>query len=191
MPATPVDLRTDTRVDPAGIGSTRPEFAWHLPPGSEAQVAFTVQVSPADGGLGDELTWDSGRVESGEPFGVEYAGSPLESGCSYRWRVRVWTGSGDEPGPWSEARFETGLLDASRWRADWISGPAPTGPDDFRCLYLRGTVDLPAPVVRARAHVSALGWYRFFVNGARPDGAGRWSPGGPRSTSTWSTRPTT
>ncbi|WP_051684059.1 alpha-L-rhamnosidase [Blastococcus sp. URHD0036] len=177
-PAAPVDLRTDTRVDPRGIGSARPEFAWRLPPGSEAQVAYAVQVSPGDEGE-DELAWESGRVESGEPFGVRYAGSPLASGRSYRWRVRVWTDPAGEPGPWGEGRFETGLLDDAQWQAHWVTGPAPTGPDDVQSLYLRGDVQVPAPVVRARAYVSALGWYRFLVNGTDLTGPAlvpRWTP---------------
>ncbi|WP_162600146.1 alpha-L-rhamnosidase [Streptomyces sp. CS131] len=101
------------------------------------------------------------------------------AGCTaYWWRVRVWTG-GEAHGPWSDsAPFETGILDASLWRARWVTGEAPGG-QDYRALYLRGTADLAGEVVRARAYVSALGWYRFFVNGNDLTGPAlvpRWTP---------------
>ena len=48
-----------------------------------------------------------------------------------------------------------------------------------RALCLRGTVDLQADVTAGRAYVSALGWYRFFVNGQDLSGPAlvpRWTP---------------
>ena len=170
MLTAPTDLRTDARRIPLGIGSQRPEFSWRLPSGCWGQVAFAVQVT-AESSAHSAPVWDSGRVLGAEPFGVSYVSEPLESGRAYRWRVQVWTDGEDVAGRWSElAYFETGLLDASRWRAKWISGPAPAGQEDFRALYLRGAVELPAAAVRGRAYVSALRWYRFFVNGADKTG---------------------
>ncbi|WP_087485795.1 family 78 glycoside hydrolase catalytic domain [Brachybacterium massiliense] len=62
--------------------------------------------------------------------------------------------------------------------AQWISSP-DGGSDDRRTLYFRRIVDLPAPVVRARASVSALGWYRLFINQSDVTGDAlvpRWTP---------------
>lgn len=159
------DLRTNTRTEPLGIGTAAPEFAWKLVE-PVAQTAYQLQVF-----AGEELVWDSGRVESDQPFGVVYAGAALTSCRRYTWRVRV--AGGDELGPWAESSFETGVLDPASWQADWIAGP------DEQVLYLRGNADLPAEVVRGRAYVSALGWYRFFVNGVDLTGPAlvpRWTP---------------
>lgn len=38
-------------------------------------------------------------------------------------------------------------------------------PATVRPIYLRGAIDVPAGVVRARAYASALGWYRLLVDG--------------------------
>jgi alpha-L-rhamnosidase len=143
------------------------------------QTSYAIQV--ADSEQFDEgLIWDSGRVESRTQFGVAYDGQPLESGRRYFWRVRVWATGEDNSGTWSEpAWFETGILDPALWRARWISGPAPKDKRDYQALCLRGTANLPAPVVRGRAYVSALGWYRFFVNGVDLTGPAlvpRWTP---------------
>jgi alpha-L-rhamnosidase len=158
--------RTNARTNPLGIDTPRPEFAWKLrsDEANVVQTAYAVQVSASDDFEG-ALAWDSGRVVSELPFGVVYDGIPLESSRRYLWRVRVWTRSGS-PSEWSEpASFETAVLDPARWSAEWISGPPPVSKDDDAALYLRGTVELAAGVRRGRAYVSALGWYRLFVNG--------------------------
>lgn len=61
----------------------------------------------------------------------------------------------------------------------WITGPAPASVEDYTALYLRGAQKITRKVLSARARVSALGWYRFFVNGADQTGAAlvpRWTP---------------
>lgn len=61
--------------------------------------------------------------------------------------------------------------------ARWVS--APELPKDNRTLYFRHEVDLPAAVVRGRAYVTALGWYKLEVNGIDLTGDAlvpRWTP---------------
>ncbi len=139
------------------------------------QVAWQVEVR-----AGTDVVWDSDRVEGERPFGHAYGGSPLTSGTTYHWRARVWVPDVAAPSAWSEpASFETGLLQPADWSARWVSGPAPTSPEEFRTLYLRTVVDVPGAVVRARAYTSALGWYRFLVNGTDLVGPAlvpRWTP---------------
>jgi alpha-L-rhamnosidase len=155
-----------------GIGTSSPEFAWRPAQGHGDQVSYALQVWEAPDSASSVVSdttrfvWDSGVVPGDQPFGVMYAGPSLTSGRSYCWRVRTWVRSDEVPTEWSEpASFETGILDPSEWRAAWVSGPAPTSDTENQTLYLRGAMTLDAPVVRARAYVSALGWYRFFVNG--------------------------
>lgn len=180
----PTDLRVNTLVAPTGIDTVRPELAWRLDPSDEdvpaPMTAWQVQAhrdSP-DG----PVAWDSGRVAGARPWGRVWAGEPLTSGTTYQWRVRIWTEVEDQPGDWSAwAEFETGILAGEEWSASWIAGPdTATG-----VAYLRGDVDLAAvlaehgPLVRARAHVSALGWYRLLVNGldlTGPSLVPRWTP---------------
>ena len=153
-------LRTNLLDSPLGIDDPTPEFSWHLQAShpSQRQGAYRVQVS---GSGTDEPLWDSGRIDHPLPFGIRYDGPRLESAHAYSWRVQVWDHE-DRSGGWSEAAgFETGMLDPDRWRADWVTAEG----DHSHPIYLRGTLDLDSPVVRARAYASALGWYRLFVNG--------------------------
>jgi alpha-L-rhamnosidase len=175
----------DARPEPLGIDTAEPELAWKLTGDQPiaGQAAYAVQVATSEAFGDDDLVWDSGRTAGARPFGIRYAGVPLESMRRYWWRVRVWATlvSGEAvEGMWSEPTwFETAVLDPARWRARWITGPAPTSKVDDRVLYLRGAVELEAEVVRARAYVSALGWYRLFVNGHDQTGSAlvpRWTP---------------
>ena len=160
-----VDLRVDALDTPLGIDNPRPEFSWRLAGEGTGlvQAAWQVQVTDHDDFDGP-LLWDSGRVDGDLPFGSRYSGEALASRSVCRWRVRVWEAGGESAG-WSEpAGFEMGMLDPVEWRASWISGP-DRAPFDTAPLYLRRLIELPSPVVRGRAYVSALGWYRLFVNG--------------------------
>lgn len=174
----PTDLRVNTLTAPVGIDTERPEFAWRLATGDEAMTAWRIQARRGD--VAGEEVWDSGRVADSQPWGRIWDGAPLVSGTTYHWRVMVWTGRAESA--WSEwARFETGILAGEAWTASWVAGP----PTTTGVAYLRGDIDLTdllaeaGPLVRARAHVSALGWYRLFVNGidlTGPSLVPRWTP---------------
>lgn len=169
-------LRVDARTAPLGIDNPTPEFSWMLG-GDGQQKACQVQVSTKPG-LDAGIVWDSGRLETAQPFGLRYAGAELASFHPYYWRVRVWTQ--DDVAVWSSwASFETGVLDPSLWTAKWITGPTKENDGDRAALYLRGVFNLEIPVRCARAYVSALGWYRFFINGTDCTGNAlvpRWTP---------------
>lgn len=173
-----IGLRTNALAYAFGIDTSCPEFAWAL--GGELldyqQSAYMIQVALDE--CFEALVWDSGRVAGDKPFGVHYGGQSLQSRCRYHWRVRVWDDHG-AVSVWSQpAWFETAYLDAGELQAAWIGLP-PQRDDGRAALYLRRILELPAAVVKGRAYVSALGWYRFFIN--RHDLVGnalvpRWTP---------------
>jgi alpha-L-rhamnosidase len=71
------------------------------------------------------------------------------------------------------------VLHPSEWSAGWIGTPAAPSKKAESALYPRGSLSLDAEVVRARAYVSALGWYRLFINGEDLTGnvpVPRWAP---------------
>lgn len=181
MSLTATGLRTDGRAFALGIDSPAPVFSW-LPVADDddvEQAAYVIEVSRSEGFGAEPPVWSSGRVESGLPFGVAYEGPPLQSRHRYHWRVRLEDSRGGG-GKWSApAWFETGVLDPASWSAQWITAAPVTLPSADAAVYLRGSVELTEEVVRGRAYVSGLGWYRFFVNGRDLTGAAlvpRWTP---------------
>lgn len=129
----PVNLRTEYRVNPEGIGETMPRFSWNV--SSEQrdrlQTAYQVLVADSEAALAaDQGTlWDSGKTASSEMLHISYAGAPLKSRMQCWWKVRVWDNE-DAPSAWSEtARFSMGLLEETDWQAQWIGYTAPEGLD--------------------------------------------------------------
>ncbi|WP_247004463.1 family 78 glycoside hydrolase catalytic domain [Halosolutus gelatinilyticus] len=164
----PVDLRTSRSSNPIGIDEPNPVFRWRVESDRRGarQTAFRVVVAstPERLAAGEGDVWDTGKRSSDRPA-VAYDGPPLESGTTYRWAVRVWDES-DEPGPWSDpARWETGLLEPSDWKAAWIRRPADGAFERGRFTYLRREFTLDGTVTRARAYVSASHRYELSVNG--------------------------
>ncbi|HEX6355684.1 glycoside hydrolase family 78 protein [Actinophytocola sp.] len=153
------DLRVEHLDHAFGIHVTDPRLSWRLPAGAVAQTAYRIRTSNG---------WDTGRVESPEQLLVPYAGPAPRSGDRVEWEVKVWTDLGESE--WSApAVFETGLLDAGDWRAEWITpGENPVGvPGKRPAALLRYEFDVDTPVVSARLYATAHGIYEGFLNGER------------------------
>jgi alpha-L-rhamnosidase len=162
--ATPVNsqpyaLRTEYLVNPLGIDVKQPRFSWvlGLSGRGERQTDYQLLVASSLAKLnkdqGDQ--WDSGKVASEEISQIVYAGRPLASNHTYYWKVRSWDAAGSVS-PYSQpATFGMGLLSRQDWKAQWIGGGN----------VLRKEIRLPGPVVRARAYISALGYYELRING--------------------------
>ncbi len=59
---------------------------------------------------------------------IAYAGPKLASRQRYWWQVQVWDADGSVTGWSAPAWWEMGLLGASDWPAQWISGPEQPRP---------------------------------------------------------------
>jgi alpha-L-rhamnosidase len=157
-PGAPARLRTEYIENPAVIDTPAPRFSWvleHTERGQK-QTAYQIQVG-ASPRFETADAWDSGNQSSGASSQIEYAGKPLASDVAYFWRVRYWDAAGVES-PWSQpASFHTGLLNASDWKAKWITGGT----------LLRRSFTLAAPVKRARVFVAATGYYELHIDGHR------------------------
>ncbi len=160
-PGRPLELKCEYLTDPLGIDVRQPRFSWVLDHSERGQLQTAYQVLVAtnssllEPGKADQ--WDSGKVASDNSTQVVYGGKPLESGRAYYWRVRVWDKS-DQASPTSATgRFETAMLSPSDWKAQWIAGNK----------LLRKGFDIPGPVKRARAYVTALGYYELRLNGEK------------------------
>ncbi|MBQ6020726.1 MAG: family 78 glycoside hydrolase catalytic domain [Clostridia bacterium] len=150
-----IDLRTEYLVDPIGIDIASPRIFWNCE-GGVAQTAYRI-VSEK---------WDSGKVESAS-MRAEYPVT-LGSGERVNYKIKLWDENGEE-GEWSSpAFFETGLLRAEDWSAEWIAGDYKV---DKKRRYpvdcFKKEVALTGKVLAARLYITACGLYSAELNGAR------------------------
>ena len=111
-----VNLEAACLTNPLRIDMALPRLRWQDESGI-AQSAYEI-ISRADDG---SLLWDTGKVESAS-MELMWPGIPLRSRERVSWQVRIWDEEG-KAGPWSDAAtIEMGLLDATDWKASWISG---------------------------------------------------------------------
>lgn len=164
-------LRCEYRSNPLGIDVNSPRLSWQIQSKNQGarQTAYRV-FAASDLRLlneGGADLWDTGRIESDQSTLISYGGEPLRSRQRVYWRITLWDETGAEAN--SEAAwFETGLLDASDWQAQWIGTAFTSGPrSTFPVPHLRKAFILPAPVVKARLYVTALGLFECSINGQR------------------------
>ena len=170
-PGAPEALSVDGLPAPIGLSPEDVYFAWHIGDQRRGaiQSAYRIVVkrlSPT-ASASASIVWDSGKVHSDRQAFVPYAGPALARDATYSWTVQTWATSGG-PGPLATpATFETGLQDED-WKASWLWMPADTTTRPDQWAYVRKTFPLgSAPIVRARAYVSADQQYEMYVNGGR------------------------
>jgi len=159
-------LRTEHLHNPIGIDAKTPRLSWKIASdGNDVmQEAYQVQASLHEKFF--HLLWDSGKVKTDQSQGILYGGPKLESMERVFWRVKVWSNQQEES-DWSEpAYFETGLLEASDWKAKWIEPEEEVDVDTYKpASYIRKEFVVKKGLVSARAYITAKGLYRFYING--------------------------
>ncbi len=198
--AGPVDLRCDYLNNPLGIDSPAPRFSWRSDSAKRnwKQSAYQILVASDSGRLkaGKADVWDSGKVPSAESVGIAYAGPPLEPRRRYYWSVRVWDGDGKLSASSSAvpAWWETGLLTAANWTAQWVSRTNPEEEADragMRWIWVAGqdalnvqpktaasfrtTIELSDKPLRAALFILARADFKVKVNGIETGAKKDWS----------------
>lgn len=176
--------------NPIGRDLSGLSFSWQIPNtgAGAAQSAYEIDVRK-DG----KSVWRTGKVESDASVKVPYGGAALKSGEKFTWRVRYW----DEKGAvsdWSkESTFETGLLELSDWKGEWISSPAQCRPlyslkawrkgamRNFEKIgvppaYFRKSFAAKKAVKSARLYAASRGIFEFSING-KPVSDTKWGTG--------------
>ncbi|MFJ8009098.1 alpha-L-rhamnosidase [Streptomyces fagopyri] len=172
---------------PLGIDAQHPRLSWPVAsdePGMR-QSAYQIRVASSASGLSHPDVWDSGKVTSGDSVLVPYAGPRLEPRTRYFWTVRVWGTDGGVSG-WSEPSWwETGLMDAAQWSAQWVSAPPaltdapslegsawiwfpegdPANSAPAATRWFRHGVELPGGITAATLAITADNVYAVSVNG--------------------------
>ncbi len=175
-------------VNPLGIDVLHPRLSWKLfsDEKDKSQSAYRVLVASSldllDRNKGD--LWDTGKKKSDQSIQVAYEGSSLRSRQKCFWKVMVWDEK-DAQSRWSDiSTWEMALLDNADWRASWIEAPRiydwtaeiavignyrKTDPKkDFESApYLRKSFNAGKSIKKARAYISGVGYYEFYINGAK------------------------
>jgi alpha-L-rhamnosidase len=194
---TPGSLKCENLRNPLAVDVMNPRLSWINTAGEnergQVQTAWEIRVAASRENLlkGKADLWNSGRIISGESVNIVYDGKPLGSLQECWWQVRVWdrNGKGSE---WSEpASWHMGLLKTDDWKAEWIGAPwqgespleRPRSPKRPGQLVIPGQspaaeLPPPAPMLRkslrierkvsdAKAYVTGLGFFEFYVNGKK------------------------
>ena len=132
--AVPVHLRTNTLENPLGIDTPHPTFSWQSDAATAnwMQSAYEVLVATDVKNLrpGKADVWDSGEVKSSESVNITYAGAAIRPQQRYVWEVRTWDTKGKQTIP-APAWFETGLMSAANWKAEWITRKDPAADKEL------------------------------------------------------------
>ena len=175
---TATKLRCEYLKDPLGIDIRNPRLMWNCDAKRSEASTFkgdgikqsAYQIVCASNG---KTVWDSGKVESSSMQAVYPL--PLKSREHIDWKVRLWStdnsgaeasvNSSAQPGEWSCASFEMGLLEPSDWTAKWISGDYdPTRKDRYPVdCFMK--VFSAFGVEKARLYITACGLYEAQLNG--------------------------
>jgi alpha-L-rhamnosidase len=156
------DLGCNYKFNPVGIDSENPVLSWKIKSDEtgRSQSAYRIVVSNAEG----EEFWDTGKIHSDQSILIPYHGKELKSGTTYFWKVKLWDEQGTDL-KWSKlARWTTGIMSDSEWRAKWIgtgSEPGDSAP------FFRKEFVVDKKVDKAYAFISGLGYYEFRINGKK------------------------
>jgi alpha-L-rhamnosidase len=164
MALTPAGLKTEYLENPQGMDILRPRLSWILTATGRAQKqsAYQIQVADTAEQIKSGVTWDSGKVNSDQNFGIVYGGPDLESGSRHFWRVRVWDQDG-KASAWSPAVWwEMGMLHASDWKGKWIGTSS-----EMTSPLLRREFPAAKRIKKATAYVYAFGFYELHLNGVK------------------------
>ena len=145
-----------------------PRLSWKLsgPARNIVQTAYSIRVATDKNFSSKNGGWQSGKVSSGESVLQSYAGTPLQSGKRYYWQVKVWDANNNESAWSSPAFWETGFMQVSDWKAQWIE-PSQTEDRHMPGLLVRKDFSVQKKIASARAYVTSHGFYELHINGKK------------------------
>lgn len=155
------ELTTEHLKRPNSVDNPNPRFSWKLKSDKTGVMQETYRIVVKSG---NQIVWDTKKVESDASQNIRYGGEPLKSMQSLSWTVEV-SACGDtaisEP-----ANFEMGLLSVTDWKAQWIEPEGDFNPDEQQLApYIRKEFNVRTGLDRARIYQTAHGLYKSYING--------------------------
>ena len=127
-----MNLKVEYTKTPLGLDVKTPRFSWQMRAEKgrgASQTAYQIVVKDA----GNNVVWDTKKVESDGSIGIVYAGQPLKPSTKYTWTVHVW--NQDKIMAAETYWFETGLMNADPGLAAWGGASWIGGEDKDQILY--------------------------------------------------------
>jgi alpha-L-rhamnosidase len=167
-----LNLRTEYKVNPLGIGTSNPRVGWQLVSEqfNTLQTAYRIKGAFFEDDLSkdEKLQWDSGIIKSSQSVNVPYDGPALQSGERIYWHVTVWDNHGNSVQSEEVAFFEKGLVHPDDWKALWIE---PNIKEDVKtstpCPYLKKDFVTTKKIKKAQLYITCHGLYLLEINGQR------------------------
>lgn len=164
----PFNLRCEYLTNPIGVDAAAPRLHWQLNDNRQGaiQSAYRVVVGTdsVDVAKGKGKSWDSDKIKSSVQR-VVYEGKELQPFTKYYWMVIPWDKDKKKCSPSAVASFETGMMNMSNWKGQWISDsedvalkPAP---------YFRKQFATSGKIKSARIYMATAGLHELYVNGQR------------------------
>ena len=156
-----IRLRTEYLREPVGIDIVRPRLSWNCE-GGIRQTAYQIIAK-----INGETVWDSGKVASSAMTHIPYGGPELHSRQRVCWSVKLWDENGNS-GEISHSFFELGLLEASDWKAKWITGSYKVKKRErYPADCFRKCLSIGKEVRSARLYITACGLYEAKLDGEK------------------------
>ncbi|RZJ84685.1 MAG: alpha-L-rhamnosidase, partial [Chryseobacterium sp.] len=165
-----VDLKTNYKTDPIGIYVSLIRFGWKLnvEKNDAVQKSYEIRISTDQSSVlkGSGLIWSSGKIESDQSVNVTYRGPALKAKTRYFWQVRVTDNYKNTT--WSNVSFfETAMLTAADWQANWIELATATNGKVMPAPVFAKQFELTKAVKSARLYVTSHGLYEAEINGKK------------------------
>ncbi|MBW8325599.1 MAG: glycoside hydrolase family 78 protein [Prolixibacteraceae bacterium] len=164
----PIHLQCEYLLNPIGLDSPSPRLHWQMLDNREGALQTAYQIIVGTDSVqvaaGKGNNWDSGKILGANRL-VSYQGKALLPFTKYYWSVILWDKDQQKSAPAKIASFETGMMQISNWKGEWISDskdialkPAP---------YFRKQFQPSGKVKSARIYMAAAGLYELSINGQR------------------------
>ena len=150
------ELKIEYRKKPLGIDEKSPRFSWKIESSEKdvKQSAYEIRVYK-----GEEIVWNSTKVESSQSILIKYEGKEIEPSTIYEVYVKVWDNKGNEA--YIDSSFESGLLSGENFKGNWITH---TLGNIEACPIFKKEFNTDKKVTRARIYATALGVYEIEIN---------------------------
>lgn len=158
-------IHMDYQKNLTGV-SKLPQIGWILESSDRNMEQRFCQIQLALDKDFHSILYDSQKMKEKESAHIFLEEPVLVPLTQYYIRVMAWDQSGEST-PWSSpASFVTGMLENS-WQAEFVSAETSDDAEKSAGTYVRKEFALRGNISRAYACTTALGLYKFYLNGEK------------------------